>query len=119
MKAGDPQTRRLIAARLEKWLTDRQKHSGTPLADWEQDEAYLALVAVEYPLDMELARMETYKAQSARQRLRLRYEGYLLLRDARRKIEALRAAAEVALDSLDRKTTATKPARKKPGKKSR
>lgn len=112
--SADPQARRLIVERLEGWLLDRQRHSGTPLADWEQDHAFLALATAEYPLDMEMARMETYKAQSARQRLRLRWEGYRLVLGARQKIEALHAAAGLALESLSETPPKKKTTRKKP-----
>jgi hypothetical protein len=93
--------RERVKHRLESWLAERRVNTPDNFADWERDEAFVALALARYPLDMEQARMGAYKGQSARMRLRLIHEGFRLLTNAREEIVALGQAATEALARLE------------------
>jgi hypothetical protein len=90
-----------LEERLERWYSDRTTNQATLLADWERDRAFLAIAVTQYPADIELARLTSYKAQSARQRLRLRWEGFHLMRNARQQMQALADASQILMAELD------------------
>lgn len=96
MSGGESQSE--LGARLETYYARRNVKSD--LADWERDEVFMAVAMTTWPVDCEMA-YDGYQGQSARQRLRLRHEGFRALTNARLQIEALRAAAIEALAKLD------------------
>lgn len=96
-----PETQSELGARLEKYYSSRE--AKTALAEWERDEVFMGLAATLWPVDFEAAAIHGYQAQSARQRFRLRHEGFRAVTNARDQIEGLRAAAKFALEKLDGK----------------
>ena len=95
----DPEQRRRAVTRLERWYGERARNGPAQFADWEQDEVFLELALAIWPLDMEMARGARYE-ESARSRLRLRWEGYSALTNAKAQVQALADAAHAALESL-------------------
>ena len=96
MPGGETQSE--LGARLEKYYAQRSVKS--ELAEWERDEVFMAVAATTWPVDFEIA-SQGYPGQSARQRLRLRHEGFIVLTNARQQVEALQVAATRALEKLD------------------
>lgn len=78
----------------ESYLWRRQQAGHLVLADWEADDVFTKLAMVEYPTEMEAC---INGRESNRSRMRLRYEGYRLLKNAKQKVEALHEAAAEAL----------------------
>lgn len=96
MSGGESQSE--LGARLEAYYQRRSVKS--ELAEWERDEAFMALAMTLWPADFEIA-YEGYRGQSARQRLRLRHEGFRAIIGARLQIAALHGAAVEALEKLN------------------
>lgn len=100
---SDPQQRRNVTERLEKWYGERRLHVRADLAEWEQDETFVELALSLWPLDMEMARSGRFQA-SAAQRLRLRWEGYRAITNARDQVLALQTTCTAVLASLNGQT---------------
>lgn len=81
--------RDLIARNLEAWYARRQQAGERATAPWERDKVFVALALALWPMDMEAAAY-----QSARQRLRLRWEGFHACADGALQLEALLQTAE-------------------------
>lgn len=86
-------------SRWEQWLAERGRNP-PPIAEWERDTAFVALALARFPLDMEQAKTGGYKAQHARQRLRLIHKGFRLIVDARAEAQALLLAAQETVSAL-------------------
>ena len=76
---------------LEEYLSMSE---GRRRAEWEQDAAFVALAMTVYRVDMEGSALGR---ESNRMRMRLRYEGYRLLPNAKAQVEALHNCAAEAL----------------------
>ena len=119
-RGSRPKTQSELAVALEDYYRRRRSVSDAALADWERDEAFMALAHALWPVDCEGAKQGGYPAQSARQRLRMRHEGFSALTQARVCIEAFAVAAQAALGALSPPTpgasASAKPAKKKTSK---
>lgn len=93
---GGPRIGPRAGDELERYLAWRREAEHPPLAAWERDKAFLALAVTLWPDDAEGSALGR---ESNRQRMRLRYEGYRALVDAKGQIQALRDAAATALEN--------------------
>lgn len=80
----------------ESYLHRRQTSGRRALADWEKDDAFTKLAIVTWPTEMEAC---INGRESNRSRMRLRYDGYRLLKNAKQQVEALHEAAAKALEN--------------------
>ena len=78
----------------ESYLWRCQQEGRLLLAAWEKDDAFTKLAMVMYPTEMEAC---VGGRESNRSRMRLRYDGYRMLKNAKQQVEALQAAASEAL----------------------
>jgi hypothetical protein len=85
-----------IGEGLEEYLARRRRYHITAMAEWERDEAFVALAMTQWPSDMEGSALGR---GSNRSRMRLRYEGFKMLSNAKQQVESLQRAAQVALDN--------------------
>lgn len=82
---------------LEEYLARvRRFQKNRFMADWERDTAFMALALTLWPDDCEASAMGR---DSNRSRMRLRYQGYKALANAKEQVQALQHAAQAALDS--------------------
>lgn len=104
MSRSRPHTQSELAKGLEGWYARRQAHvklrGGNALALWESDEIFMALALALWPVDMECAADPHYQGQSARMRLRLRWEGFRATSDVQRRLEAMLATADFVRSEL-------------------
>lgn len=94
---GRQWTQSELGKNLENYYARRGVNAMSP---WEEDEVFMKLALVRWPVDCEAAAGSTGMNQSARQRLRLRHEGYRMISDLRLQVEALAEAGEAALSAL-------------------
>jgi trimethylamine:corrinoid methyltransferase-like protein len=85
-----------IGEGLEEYLARRRRYHASAMAEWERDEAFVALAMTQWSADMEASALGR---SSNRSRMRLRYEGYKLLSNAKQQVEALQRAANQALEN--------------------
>jgi len=79
----------------EGYLHRRQVSGRRALADWEKDDTFTKLAMATWPTEMEAC---INGRESNRSRMRLRYEGYRLLKNAKQQVKALHKASAEALD---------------------
>ena len=93
MTTNRPQTQTKLAENLEQWYGRRANLvEQSELADWERDAVFMKLALSLWPVDMEAA-ASAYQ-QSARMRLRLRWEGFEAIIGVREQLEALVEVAD-------------------------
>lgn len=85
-----------IEAGYESYLWRRQQAGQLAFADWEEDEAFTKLAMVTWPTEMEAC---VKGRESNRSRMRLRYDGYRLIKNAKQQVEALHEVASETLKS--------------------
>jgi hypothetical protein len=85
-----------ISDELARYLA-RVGERARRVADWERDAPFVAMALARFPEDMEGCALGR---ESNRSRMRLRYQGYTMLSNARKEVEAIRAAADSALAAM-------------------
>jgi hypothetical protein len=89
-----------MSTKTEEYLERRHAAREADLAEWESDAVFLELAAVTWPDDFDKACKPGYRAQSARDRLRLRWQGYRAIERAKEQVEGLGVACRNMLEKL-------------------
>lgn len=90
-----------MSTKVDEYLERRHQARDADLAEWESDAVFLELAAVTWPEDFDKACRPGYPAQSSRDRLRLRWQGYRAIERAKEQVLALRLACRNMLEKLD------------------
>jgi len=88
-----------IGAELEKYYARVRANGREAKADWERDEAFVAIATARWSDDLEGS---SAGRESNRARMRLRHEGFVALSRAKQEVQALKAAADAALAAWGR-----------------
>ncbi len=90
-----PYTQTELAKGLERYYAVRRGLVPDPeLASWEHDAVFMSLALTLWPVDMEAAAHCGFPADTARMRLRLRWEGFRAAADVQQRLEALLVTAD-------------------------
>lgn len=96
-----PHTQTDLAESLEKWhAVRRERDVDLEKASWEDDNVFMGLALTLWPVDTEAASHGGYHAQSARMRLRLRWEGFRAAADVQQRLDALLATADYVREQM-------------------
>lgn len=87
--------------KVDEYLKKRHLAREADLAEWESDTVFLELAAVTWPDDFDKACRAGYQAQSSRDRLRLRWQGYRAIERAKEQVIALELACRNMREKLD------------------
>lgn len=101
---GRAWTQSELGSKLEEYYSKTAKPNAR--APWEDDKPFMNVALVRWPVDCESCAEGGYQSSSARQRMRLRHEGYRMIVDTRRQVEALAFAGQAALLTLSGKQPA-------------
>lgn len=79
---------------LEQYMTRLRHHRSAVKSNWESDDNFVRLAMALWPTDMEASALGR---DSNRSRMRLRFQGYQAITQARQQVDALHAATKAAL----------------------
>ncbi len=89
-----------VGTELERYYARVREIGRNAIADWELDEAFIAIAAARWPADLEGA---AQGRESNRARMRLRHEGFVCITRAKQEVKALKAATDRAIKAWERK----------------